>query len=138
MSTKKVFIFPAPTTVPQMPSAMITTWGPAMTTEFRLLAMSAGYTVEVIGPEKVETLMVVDRGARAGSDAIAAKFRQAKHSGAKSDPATDLKYAQDLARSLQRKHYPEVQNFDVYPDMWGVISQIDNMLTGLERKSHAT
>ncbi len=44
-----------------------------------------------------------------------------------------LESAQNLAVSLARKHYPEVPEFEVLGDLAGVISQIDNMTTGMQR-----
>lgn len=44
-----------------------------------------------------------------------------------------LRWATNLARSLARKHYPEAPQFEPLPDLVGVISQIDNMTTGLVR-----
>lgn len=48
-------------------------------------------------------------------------------------PSWLLKTTQDLAVNLARKHYPEVKQFKVLDDLAGVISQIDNMTTGLSR-----
>lgn len=50
-----------------------------------------------------------------------------------------LKTTQDLAKAIARDNYPEVPQFEVLDDLAGVISQIDNMVTGMERKSaHGT
>ena len=46
-----------------------------------------------------------------------------------------LKTTQDLANSIRRRCYPEVPQFEVLDDLAGVISQIDNMTTGMERKA---
>lgn len=48
--------------------------------------------------------------------------------------AAELNYAQELAASTWRKHYQtDAPEWKVLPDMYGVLSQIDNMLTGLSR-----
>lgn len=44
-----------------------------------------------------------------------------------------LRWATTLAESLAKKHYPEATRFKALPDLVGVISQIDNMTTGLVR-----
>lgn len=49
-------------------------------------------------------------------------------------PAWLLPSAQDLVRSLARKHFPEVPNFEALDDLAGVLSQLDNMTTALTRK----
>ena len=46
-----------------------------------------------------------------------------------------LKTTQDLANSIRRRCFPEVPQFQVLDDLAGVISQIDNMTCGMERKS---
>jgi hypothetical protein len=46
-----------------------------------------------------------------------------------------LKTTQDLANGIRRRCYPEVPQFEVLDDLSGVISQIDNMTTGMERKA---
>ena len=46
-----------------------------------------------------------------------------------------LKTTQDLANSIRRRCFPEVPQFQVLDDLVGVISQIDNMTCGMERKS---
>lgn len=46
-----------------------------------------------------------------------------------------LKTTQDLAHSIRRRCFPEVPQFEVLDDLAGVISQIDNMTTGMERKA---
>lgn len=53
-------------------------------------------------------------------------------------PGWLLKSTQDLALSLAKKHYPEVSQFEVLDELAGVISQIDNMTTGLQRKTTPT
>jgi hypothetical protein len=45
-----------------------------------------------------------------------------------------LKYATQLATSLANKHWPEIPQWKPLPDLYGVISQIDNMSTGMTRK----
>lgn len=47
------------------------------------------------------------------------------------------RWATELAISMARKLYPEVQQFEPLPDLLGVITQIDNMVTGLQRKRTA-
>jgi len=50
------------------------------------------------------------------------------------DEAQNLRYAEQLAMSLARKHYPEVPQFKpLSGDMFGLLSQIDNMTTGMVR-----
>lgn len=48
-----------------------------------------------------------------------------------------LRWATELAVSMARKFYPEVPRFKPLPDLVGVISQIDNMSTGLVRAPSA-
>lgn len=43
------------------------------------------------------------------------------------------RWATELATNMARKFYPDVPQFEVLPDLVGVISQIDNMTTGLVR-----
>ena len=45
-----------------------------------------------------------------------------------------LESTQTLAKALARKFYPEVTQWECLDDLAGVISQIDNMTTGLMRK----
>ncbi len=45
-----------------------------------------------------------------------------------------LETTQTLAKNLARKFYPEVTQWECLNDLAGVISQIDNMTTGLMRK----
>lgn len=45
-----------------------------------------------------------------------------------------LEEAQTLAKTLAREFYPEVTQWECLNDLAGVISQIDNMTTGLMRK----
>jgi hypothetical protein len=44
-----------------------------------------------------------------------------------------LGYATRLAEAIARKHYPEVPQFRVLPDLMGILTQIDNMTSGLTR-----
>jgi hypothetical protein len=46
----------------------------------------------------------------------------------------NLAYAQRLAQYLAGKHWPENKRFEVLRSMQGVLSQIDNMICGLERR----
>ena len=46
-----------------------------------------------------------------------------------------LESTQTLAKNLARKFYPEVTQWECLDDLAGVISQIDNMTTGLMRKT---
>lgn len=61
--------------------------------------------------------------------------RQACHEAADEIAANlnDLRKAQDLAVTLQRKHYPEGPDLQVFDSMSGVINQIDNMTSGMMR-----
>jgi hypothetical protein len=45
-----------------------------------------------------------------------------------------LKSTQELAKAMAKEFYPEVTQWKVLDDLAGVISQIDNMTTGLIRK----
>lgn len=45
----------------------------------------------------------------------------------------ELEYAQQLARGLAERHYPGAPEFKPFDDVWGVLSQIDNMSCGLVR-----
>src|SRR5215216_560386 len=49
-----------------------------------------------------------------------------------SEEWTALKYATQLAVSTAKKHYPN-PDWQPQPDLMGVLTQIDNMLTGLVR-----
>lgn len=44
--------------------------------------------------------------------------------------ADSLKYAQDIANALA-KHFGPPTNWAVYPDLHGVLMQIDNMSSGM-------
>ena len=46
-----------------------------------------------------------------------------------------LKTTQDLANCIRRRCFPDVPQFQVMGDLAGVISQIGNMTTGMERKA---
>lgn len=43
------------------------------------------------------------------------------------------RWATELAASMAKKHFPEVPQWQPLPDLLGVITQIDNMTTGLVR-----
>ena len=45
-----------------------------------------------------------------------------------------LKYAQRLCSTLAEKHFPENKDFRVQDSIYGVIAQIDNITTALERR----
>lgn len=53
--------------------------------------------------------------------------------GAQQVPLWLLKTTQDLAEHMAKKFYPEVPQFEVADTLPIVISQIDNMVTGLQR-----
>lgn len=61
---------------------------------------------------------------------------QAGDSASASEEWTPLKYATQLAVSLSNQHYPN-PDWSPLPDLMGVLSQIDNMTTGLCRKPAA-
>ena len=44
-------------------------------------------------------------------------------------------YARALAVSLHGKHFAEVTQWEPLPDTLGLLTQIDNMVSGLERRS---
>lgn len=44
------------------------------------------------------------------------------------------RWAHDLAVSMASRFYPEVTHWEPLPDLVGLLTQIDNMTTGLERK----
>lgn len=48
---------------------------------------------------------------------------------------TELEYAQALAKRMAKKFYPNNSRWQVGDDIFLVIDQIDNMVTGLERRS---
>ena len=50
------------------------------------------------------------------------------------EPDWLLKTTQDLARAIARDNFPDVPQWEVFDDLPGVISQIDNMVCGMERK----
>jgi hypothetical protein len=50
------------------------------------------------------------------------------------EPAWLLESTKTLAKSMAKKFYPEVPQWQCLDDLAGVISQIDNMTTGLMRK----
>jgi hypothetical protein len=45
-----------------------------------------------------------------------------------------LKEAQELAIYIQKKHYPTSTGFELLDSVSGVLSQISNMVAGMERK----
>ena len=45
-----------------------------------------------------------------------------------------MSYATALATALHAKHYPEVTQWRPLPDLLGVLTQIDNMVSGLARR----
>lgn len=51
------------------------------------------------------------------------------------EPDWLLKTTQDFACHIAKRCYPEVPQWQVLDDLAGVISQIDNMTTGMERKT---
>ena len=51
------------------------------------------------------------------------------------EPDWLLKTTQDLARAIARDNFPDVPQWEVFDDLPGVISQIDNMVCGMERKT---
>jgi hypothetical protein len=59
-----------------------------------------------------------------------------KYSMSADDPEPDpLGYATRLAESMWRKHYQkEAPNWRPFDDIVGVLTQIDNMVTGLMKK----
>ena len=50
------------------------------------------------------------------------------------EPDWLLKTTQDLARAIARDNFPDVPQWEVFDDLPGVISEIDNMVCGMERK----
>lgn len=49
-----------------------------------------------------------------------------------------LKYAQRLATTIWEKHYKQDSpDWKPLPDLLGVLTQIDNMITGMERRTGA-
>jgi hypothetical protein len=60
--------------------------------------------------------------------------------GAAKEMEEALKYATGLACSLAIKHYSELHQWKPLPDLIGVLTQIDNMTTGMSRStlSHST
>jgi len=61
-------------------------------------------------------------------------------SGGAQEPADDARealdpyrYAVTLAQSLREKHFPDVVEWKPLPDLYGVLTQIDNMTTALKR-----
>ena len=50
------------------------------------------------------------------------------------EPDWLLETTKELAKAIQRDNYPDVPQWEVLDDLPGVISQIDNMVCGMERK----
>ena len=74
-----------------------------------------------------------------GMEMIAADIARAlmaERKKALEEAAEAQKYATDLAASLCRKHWPENIGWKPLPDLYGVISQIDNMTTGIADKAY--
>lgn len=52
-----------------------------------------------------------------------------------SEESAELRYAKSLATSMWEKHYAkDAPQWELCDDLYGVLSQIDNMLTGLQRE----
>jgi hypothetical protein len=70
--------------------------------------------------------------------ALDKKAENARELGLDYEPAQQepwlLETTQTLAKNLAREFYPEVTQWECLNDLAGVISQIDNMTTGLMRK----
>ena len=62
------------------------------------------------------------------------KYRQALAEQPAQQEPWLLESTQTLAKNLAREFYPEVTQWQCLNDLAGVISQIDNMTTGLMRK----
>ena len=50
------------------------------------------------------------------------------------EPDWLLETTKELAKAIHRDNYPDVPQWEVFNDLPGVISQIDNMVCGMERK----
>lgn len=50
------------------------------------------------------------------------------------EETNNLECAQSLVKHLYTKHWPEITGFKVLDDMQGVLSQLDNMTSGMVRK----
>ena len=70
------------------------------------------------------------------ADAIASERERCANQYALSE-CTALGYATRLAIALHAKHYPEVTQWKPMPDLMGVLTQIDNMTSGLVRPNSA-
>jgi len=46
-------------------------------------------------------------------------------------------YAKQLVITMQATHYPEGPSIQPFDDLEGLLSQIDNMVSGLERRRHS-
>lgn len=76
-------------------------------------------------------------------DDIARAFK-AGHDAGRSEAADEIErlrdelheahgYAGQLAVSLRRKHFSELPPFELLPDLYGRLTQIDNMTCGMSR-----
>lgn len=64
---------------------------------------------------------------------LVARYRR-RLLAARAEPSAAHGYAQRLAISLWERHYKtDAPDWKPLPDLMGVLSQIDNMLTGLQR-----
>jgi hypothetical protein len=51
-----------------------------------------------------------------------------------SPTGAEVEYAKRIAMSLHDQHYPEFDAWKPLPDLAGILTQIDNMTSGLTRK----
>ena len=75
----------------------------------------------------------VDEALAIAGNVLPATDKQSLTVGERDKSVQALLYATELAKTMARKHYPDVPQFEVLPDLLGVISQIDNMVCGLVR-----
>ncbi len=47
--------------------------------------------------------------------------------------AQELNYARLLATNICKKEYPEAKGWEPLPDVLGILTQIDNMVAGMQR-----
>lgn len=80
------------------------------------------------GSRTANTLPHIAKIATAALSANEAWLRVSRPTGAEAE------YARRLAESLREKHYPEFDNWKPASDLAGILTQIDNMTSGLERK----
>ena len=82
--------------------------------------MGGGDVIALVNPEEwnVEPQLAYARGWNKAVDEL----------------GSALKEARQLAIYLHSKHYYYVENWEPLSDIRGIISQIDNMVTGLEEK----